>query len=145
MNWLIVTGLAVAYAGLLAVLVGIAVVFTRRKPPENGAIETRVALLEQSVKQLPSIWEEETARANRHRARAEQAERRHRQSMDRLEEQPDPGEDVRDTDGSGSQLGGVPPMRADVGAPQPDGLEGLAQTHAALMARRLNPFGRLGH
>jgi len=113
---------------------------THATPPEHP-LEARVIVLEEAVRRLPQIWSEDVQRANRHRARAEQAERRARQIAEEGSGDVDV-EGIPEGNGAGSAVGGVPAVRADVGSSQP--APALSELHNSLIARRLDPYNRLG-
>lgn len=132
---------AAATIALALALQGVLFWFASRKVgrpnPAHEALQTRLDALESAFGNLTGTVKEETQRAHRHRARAEEAERRHRKLLEEGVEFTDEGPDVHRIDGNRGAGGGVPPVREDVGAPAPDAEAAFLEAHRALMQQRL--------
>lgn len=100
-------------------------------------LAARVGLLENRVQELPSIWTEERKRAERHRARAEESERRTRELVEPSDE------DEWDDEDQG------PHLHASNAAPrEPEPMHpvrgGVAGSRAADVRRRANAILGIG-
>lgn len=128
----------------LALQIGALWYLSHTAPPkhlENSPLEARMLVLEEAVQRLPEIWREDVERANRHRARAEAAERRYRQQLETGEVGGGPAQDLRTDHADGSGGEALSPVREGLDPGQPPA--SIDQIRQMMLQARLNPFTKL--
>jgi len=129
---IIVLGLTALVAGSAGTFLYVYRKISSESRPQAG-YEERIVALELQVQGLPSLWEEERARAKRLKDSAEAARRSADKKLEEIEEHEQSQLDLPAFDGAGIEEPEMFPMRRNMGVPTEAGIQERAAAVAHLL------------